>query len=101
MGAATAQKVALNMISVLVGLRLGAVHDGYMVNLVADNAKLQVRAAEIVSAVAGCSVDAAAQALIATNGAVKPAILVARGASASAAQAALIATKGQLVPLLQ
>ena len=53
MGAATAQKIALNMISTLAGLRLGHVHDGYMVNVVADNAKLRGRAARIVAAVAG------------------------------------------------
>ena len=49
MGAATAQKIALNMISTLAGLRLGHVHDGYMVNVVADNAKLRDRAARIVA----------------------------------------------------
>ena len=51
MGAATAQKIALNMLSTLTGLRLGHVHDGYMVNVVADNAKLRRRAARIVAAV--------------------------------------------------
>ena len=49
MGAATAQKIALNMISTLAGLMLGHVHDGYMVNVVADNAKLRGRAARIVA----------------------------------------------------
>ena len=33
MGAATAQKLALNMVSVLMGIRLGHVHDGYMVRV--------------------------------------------------------------------
>ncbi len=51
MGAATAQKVALNMLSVLMALHLGHVHEGYMVNVVADNAKLRDRAARIVAAV--------------------------------------------------
>ena len=53
MGAGTAQKIALNMISTLAGVRLGHVHDGYMVNVVADNTKLRDRAARIVAAVAG------------------------------------------------
>jgi N-acetylmuramic acid 6-phosphate etherase len=59
MGAATAQKIALNMISTLVGLMLGHVHDGYMVNVVADNAKLRGRAARIVADLAGIDGPAA------------------------------------------
>ena len=50
MGAGTAQKIALNMLSTLAGIHLGHVHDGYMVNLVADNIKLRGRAARIVAA---------------------------------------------------
>ena len=80
LGAATAQKIALNMLSTLAGIRLGHVHDGYMINLVADNAKLLRRAARIVAAVAGKDADAAAAALEAADGAVKPAILIAMGA---------------------
>ena len=41
MGAGTAQKIALNMLSTLTAIHLGHVHDGYMVNLHADNMKLQ------------------------------------------------------------
>lgn len=100
LGAATAQKVALNMISVLVGVQLGAVHDGQMVNLVADNIKLVDRAARIVSRIAGCEDGGARDALRATNGAVKPAILVARGYSADAAAKALVASGGSLAPYL-
>ena len=96
MGAATAQKLALNMLSVLVGIRLGHVHDGFMVNLVADNAKLIDRAARIVAAVAGVSRADADLALTATDGAVKPAILVAGGMSPAVAQAALKASGGHL-----
>lgn len=94
MGAATAQKAALNLISVLVGIRLGHVLDGQMINLVADNAKLLARAARIVAAVAGCDATAAEAALAAGKGHVKPAILMARGASAAEAEAALLATGG-------
>lgn len=92
MGAGTAQKAALNLLSTLVGLRLGHVHDGFMVNVVADNAKLRDRAAAIVAAVAGTP-DAAA-ALAATGGAVKPAILLAAGARDAADAAALLAGSG-------
>jgi len=100
LGAATAQKAALNMISVLVGVRLGAVHDGQMVNLIADNIKLVDRAARIVAHIAGTHEDAARAALHRTQGAVKPAILVARGQSADAALQALAASGGKLAPYL-
>lgn len=81
MGAGTAQKIALNMLSTLMAVRLGHVHDGYMVNLLADNIKLKRRAASIVAAIAGCSADAASQFLERTKGAVKPAVLLAAGAA--------------------
>ncbi len=96
MGAATAQKVALNMLSVLVGIGLGHVHDGYMVNVIADNAKLIDRAARIVATLAAVSPQEATRALSRTEGAVKPAVLVARGATPAAAKAALDATGGVL-----
>lgn len=100
MGAATAQKVALNLLSVLVGIRLGHVHDGYMVNLVADNAKLVDRAARIVAAVAQVPREAAEAALAQTAGAVKPAILVARGHNPESARAALEDSGGHLAALI-
>jgi N-acetylmuramic acid 6-phosphate etherase len=80
MGAATAQKIALNMISTMAAIQLGHVHDGYMVNLKADNRKLRARAARIVSAISGTSEDAAADYLQASGGAVKTAVLLAAGA---------------------
>lgn len=100
MGAATAQKVSLNMLSVLIAVRLGHVHDGLMVNLVADNTKLVARAARIVADVADVAAAGAEAALRATGGAVKPAILVARGMSADDAAAALDRTGGHLGPLM-
>ena len=102
MGAATAQKIALNMISTLAGLRLGHVHDGYMVNVVADNAKLRDRAARIVAAVAGAGEAAARAALEATGGAVKPAMLDRRRrrATAPTPTALLAASGGHIGPAL-
>lgn len=101
LGAATAQKAALNLISVLCGIRLGHVHDGYMVNVVADNAKLRDRAARIVSALSGAGVGAARAALDATGGAVKPAVLVARGRTAAEAAGDLTESRGHLAPWLE
>ena len=101
LGAATAQKVALNLISVLVGVQLGHVHDGMMVNVVADNAKLRDRAARIVAQVAGVDTGIARVALNRTNGAVKPAVLVARGASPSAASDRLDRAGGMLAEAMK
>ncbi|MEY4872634.1 MAG: hypothetical protein RLZZ563_1964, partial [Pseudomonadota bacterium] len=74
MGAATAQKVALNMLSVRMGILLGHVHDGYMVNVVADNIKLLDRAARIVAAISGRDIATAKTALSQSGGAVKLAV---------------------------
>jgi len=80
MGAGTAQKIALNMLSTLMAIHLGHVHDGYMVNVVADNEKLRGRSCGIVAAIAGVEEAVARAALDASAGAVKPAVLIARGA---------------------
>jgi N-acetylmuramic acid 6-phosphate etherase len=80
MGAGTAQKIALNMISTLTAVHLGHVHDGFMVNLKADNAKLRDRARRIVSVVAGTDVDRAEHLLDVAEGSVKIAVLLAAGA---------------------
>src|SRR5690606_14647720 len=91
MGAGTAQKIALNMLSTMMAVHLGHVHDGYMVNLVADNIKLKARARRIVMEVGGVSDEAAAHWLDVTQGAVKPAILLAAGAKDLAAAERLLA----------
>ena len=80
MGAGTAQKIALNMLSTLTAIHLGHVHDGYMVNLKADNRKLRARAARIVAAISGDSEAASASHLEASRGSVKAAVLIAAGA---------------------
>ncbi len=96
MGAGTAQKVALNMMSTLMGLLLGQVHDGMMVGVIADNDKLRARAAGMVAAIAGVDLEKAAQALAVAGGAVKPAVLIAQGEGADKAAALLKDTKGNL-----
>ncbi len=80
MGAGTAQKIALNIFSTLTGIGLGHVHDGYMVNLRADNAKLRVRASRIVSAISGIEETEAGLWLERAEGSAKLAVLMAEGA---------------------
>jgi N-acetylmuramic acid 6-phosphate etherase len=97
MAAGTAQKAALNLLSTLTHIRLGAVHDGYMVNVRAENSKLKLRARDIVMAIAGTDPARATAALAATDGHVKEAILICAGATSyAAAQDLLTAVNGKL-----
>ncbi|KQS65590.1 N-acetylmuramic acid 6-phosphate etherase [Rhizobium sp. Leaf371] len=79
LGAGTAQKIALNMISTLVGIGLGHVHDGHMVNLRPDNAKLRQRATRMVAAIASVDPLEAVRHLEVAGGSVKLAVLLASG----------------------
>jgi N-acetylmuramic acid 6-phosphate etherase len=96
MGAGSAQKATLNMMSTLMGVRLGHVYDGMMVNLIADNAKLRARAAATVAKIADVNAEAAQRALAQTQGTVKPAVLLAAGATLTEADHLLSETKGNL-----
>jgi N-acetylmuramic acid 6-phosphate etherase len=96
MGAGTAQKAALNLISTLVMIRLGHVYDGLMVSLRADNRKLRARAIRTLRHITGCGEDEAAAALRATGGALKPAALVLRGLGLADAERILAAAGDNL-----
>ena len=101
MGAGTAQKIALNMLSSLMAVQLGHVHDGMMVNLKADNIKLRQRANGIVARAASATEDEAALALESAGGDVKTAILLAAGAeNPTRARSLLAESGGQLRPAL-
>lgn len=79
MKAGTAQKVVLNMISTELMVRLGRVHAGLMVDMRPANAKLRLRAAEMVARIAGCLPEVAEAALRRTDWRIKDAVLVACG----------------------
>ncbi len=79
MGAGTAQKAALNLVSTLANIKQGAVYDGMMVNVQAGNLKLQKRARGIVSSIAGVNDATASAALGTSKGDVKLAVLVCSG----------------------
>jgi N-acetylmuramic acid 6-phosphate etherase len=96
MGAGTAQKIALNMLSTLMAVELGHIYDGMMVNVVADNDKLRRRAAGIVVAITGVAPDKAEAALAEARGQVKPAALIAAGLSPARADSLLEDTQGNL-----
>lgn len=102
MGAGTAQKIALNIFSTLTAIRLGHVHDGLMVNVKADNAKLVDRAARIVATVSGAPAERAVASLGRAEGSVKHAILIAAGAADRAEADRLLKSGGmRLRPALK
>lgn len=101
MGAGTAQKIAFNMLSTLVGVKLGHVHDGHMVNLYPDNEKLRLRAARMLSEIAGVDDAKAARLLERAEGSVKLGVLLAFGApDVEAARTALARSGGMLRPAI-
>lgn len=97
MAAGTAQKAALNMLSTLIGVRMGHVHDNFMVNVTADNDKLVLRATGIVARIAGVGPDVAARAMQTAHNEVKPAILLAAGAKDLSEAQQLLAQSGGVV----
>jgi N-acetylmuramic acid 6-phosphate etherase len=100
LGAGTAQKAALNVMSTMMGVQLGHVYQGLMVNLVADNEKLRGRAERIVCKIASVSPNIARSAIEQANGEVKLAILIAAGNSLTEAQSILTKNNGHLGPCL-
>ncbi len=102
MGAGTAQKIALNFLSTLAHIKLGAVHDGLMVNVLAGNSKLIARARRIVMQISGADETRADTALQQADGQVKLAILLCAGAKDVAHAEALVSkAQGHLRTAMQ
>ena len=96
MKAGTAQKIMLNLFSTLAMLRLGRVHRGLMVDMLARNAKLRARARRMLRHLTGADDAAIEAALAATGGRVKPAVLVLAGVRAEDTADLLARHGGQL-----
>jgi len=77
--AGTAQKIALGTLSSAVMVRLGKTYGPYMVDVRATNAKLRRRALRMVQQITGADTAASAEALAATDGRVKPAVVMLLG----------------------
>lgn len=73
--AGTAQKMALNMISTGVMIRLGKTYSNLMVDVQPTNSKLRQRARRIVAEATGLNLEKAAEVLQASEGGVKTAIV--------------------------
>jgi N-acetylmuramic acid 6-phosphate etherase len=97
LSAGTTQKIALNIISSTVMIRLGKIFGPYMVDLRATNAKLRRRAIRITARLAETPESQAQSALEASDFHVKTAILVLRqNLTPAAARAKLQTTQGSL-----
>ncbi|MGW3975034.1 N-acetylmuramic acid 6-phosphate etherase [Streptomyces mirabilis] len=77
--AGTAQKLVLNMLSTITMIRLGKTYGNLMVDVRASNEKLRARSRRIVALATGASDEEIEQALAATDGEVKNAILTILG----------------------
>jgi N-acetylmuramic acid 6-phosphate etherase len=100
--AGTAQKLVLNQISTVSMIRLGKVFDNLMVDVAAGNEKLRARARRIVQTVTGASSDEADEALAASEGSAKVAIVsLLTGLDAHQARSRLAASGGNVRPALE
>ncbi|MFD9860779.1 N-acetylmuramic acid 6-phosphate etherase [Streptomyces alboflavus] len=77
--AGTAQKLVLNMLSTITMIRLGKTYGNLMVDVRASNEKLRARSRRIVALATGASDEEIEEALAATDGEVKNAILTLLG----------------------
>ncbi len=96
MKAGTAQRVTLNLLSTLVMIRLGRVHEGLMVDMQAINAKLVERSENILRRLSGRSAAEAHDALARGGGNIKLAMLLLHGCSAEEAATLLDQAGGRL-----
>lgn len=96
MNAGTAQKAALNLMSVLVMTRLGRVHDGLMVELMPNRPKFRARATRIVASLTRLPEERAERLLLQAGGDIKQAVLMAHGHNASDAGLLLARHDGKL-----
>jgi N-acetylmuramic acid 6-phosphate etherase len=96
MAAGTSQKIALNLFSTQLMIELGRVYQGLMVNVSPANAKLVARSHRIVQAIAGCSLDAAAEAWERAGRDIRLAVLLLDGLGRADAEAALARAAGDL-----
>ena len=101
MKAGTAQRVALNLLSSLVMIRLGRVHQGLMVDVRATNAKLARRSENILRQLTDRSDDEVADALRRADGNVKLAVLLLHGCTLDEAGRELDRARGRLRTALQ
>jgi N-acetylmuramic acid 6-phosphate etherase len=102
MKAGTAQKIVLTSFSTTVMIRLGRTYSNLMVSMVASNAKLRGRTVAILQQATGASEESCAQALDATGGDLKIALVhLLTGTDVGRAAASLAESDGHVRDALQ
>ena len=102
MKSGTAQKMILNMLSTGVMVKLGKVYGNLMVDVKASNEKLRERCVRIVRQATGAEDAAARAALIETNYACKPAIvMLLLGVDKTGAETLLTRANGRVAAALE
>jgi N-acetylmuramic acid 6-phosphate etherase len=96
MKAGTAQRIALNLISSLLMIRLGRVYKGLMVDVQATNIKLARRREAIVRRLTGRSDEEVRHALACAGGDIKVAVLLVDGSDVDTAKMLLRRAGGRL-----
>lgn len=96
MKAGTAQKIALNLLSSAIMIRLGRVYDSLMVDMRVSNRKLRARAITIVAEISGVDAQKAESALDLAASNIKLAVLLAIGISHDEAGNLLARSGGNL-----
>jgi len=96
MNAGTAQRIALNVLSSLLMIRLGRVYKGMMVDVQASNAKLAQRREAMLLSLTGRSRKDVREALERAKGSVKLAVLLLEGCDLEMARTALDSAGGRL-----
>ena len=96
MGAGTAQKAALNILSTLVMNKLGRLFDNLMVGMRAENIKLHGRAIRIVAHIASCDEALAKVALEKSDFDIRTAVLVVKGHAPERVKEILALSNGNL-----
>jgi N-acetylmuramic acid 6-phosphate etherase len=100
MKAGTAQKIALNLLSTAIMIRLGRTYRGEMVLMRPQNTKLRVRSIAIVMRITHCDTATAEAALQEAKGDMRLAILIVRGHTRENGSALLETHNGNLRAIL-
>jgi N-acetylmuramic acid 6-phosphate etherase len=98
--AGTATKLALNMISTGIMIRLGHVYGNLMVNVQPTNDKLRDRAARVIASAANIPEDQAARLLVEAGSVKAAVVMAAKGVDRTAAERLLAVANGILAKAL-
>jgi N-acetylmuramic acid 6-phosphate etherase len=96
MKAGTAQRIAMNLLSSVLMIRMGRVYEGLMVDVQASNKKLERRSEEMLRHLTGRSGEEARTALARAEGSVKLAVLLLNGCRPEEAKVLLDRHDGRL-----